>query len=68
VVVSPLTPREYIVLNGIDLRDVFQECNPGVKREVPVLTFYINRALKFKYQPGQIKVKEKSTCPDHVLH
>jgi hypothetical protein len=35
---SPLTPRKYVVLNGnfvVDLRDVFQERNPGVKRELP---------------------------------
>ena len=44
--VSPLTPRKYMVLNGnfvfdfrdFDLRDVFQERNPGVKLELPVLS------------------------------
>jgi hypothetical protein len=43
-VVSPLNTSKYIVLNGnfvfdmrnFDLRDVFQECNPGIKREIPV--------------------------------
>ena len=32
--VGPLTPRKYIVLNGnfvFDLRDGFQERNPGIK-------------------------------------
>jgi hypothetical protein len=49
---SPLTPRNYIVLNGnfvLDLRDVFQERNPGVKRELHVIqdqtdtTWYSNQ-------------------------
>ena len=41
-VLSPLTPRKYIVLNGnsvFDLRDVFQERNPRVRN----LNFPINR-------------------------
>jgi hypothetical protein len=42
-------PRKYVVLNqnfvfdlcDFDLRDVFQEHNPGVKRELHVLCVYI---------------------------
>jgi len=44
-VVNPLTPRKYTVFNGnfafilhnFDLRDIFQECNPGVKQDLPAL-------------------------------
>jgi hypothetical protein len=35
----PLTPSKYTVLNGnfvFDLRDVFQELNPGVKGDLPI--------------------------------
>ena len=38
--VSPLTPRKYNVLNGkfaLDLRNVTEERNPVVKRDLPVL-------------------------------
>jgi len=38
--VIPLNPRKYTILNGdfvFDLRDVFQDCNPDVKQDLPVL-------------------------------
>jgi len=44
-VVNPLTPpppRKYTALNGsfvFDLRDVFQECNAGGQRDLPVCIF-----------------------------
>ena len=37
----PLTPRKYTLLNGnfvFDLCDIFKECNPDVKRDLPVFT------------------------------
>jgi len=44
-VVNPVTPRKYAVFNGdfmfdlhsFDLRNIFQECNPGVKQDLPAL-------------------------------
>lgn len=41
--VNPLCPRKYTVLSGnfvfivydFDLHDSFQECNPGIKRDLP---------------------------------
>jgi hypothetical protein len=38
-VLSPLTPRKYTVLNctfGLEMRDVFQERDPGVTGELSV--------------------------------
>jgi hypothetical protein len=45
-VVNPLTSWKYTVLNqtfvfnlhNFDLRDIFQECNPGVKLDLPALS------------------------------
>jgi len=42
--INPLTLRRYTVLNGnfvFDLRNVYQEHNPGIKRDFPVLSSYI---------------------------
>ena len=39
IVVNSLTPRKYTVLNGntvFDLCSVFQQHNPGIKRDLPV--------------------------------
>ena len=44
-VVNPLTPRKYTVFNGncafnlhnFDSRDIFQECNPGMKQDLPAI-------------------------------
>ena len=38
-VVNPLNHKKYIVLNVnivFDLRNIYQECNPGVKQDLPV--------------------------------
>jgi len=38
--VIPLTPRKYTILNGnfvFDLCDVYQEHNPDIKEDLPVL-------------------------------
>ena len=48
-VVNPLTPTKYTVLNGnfvfdsrnFDLHDVFQECNPDMKRDLPLFSFVV---------------------------
>jgi len=39
-VVNPPTQRKYTVFNGnfvFDLRGIFQECNRGVKQDLPTL-------------------------------
>jgi len=49
-VVNPLTPIKYTVLNGnfvFDLRDVFQERNPGIKRDLSVFSRYVGRIRLF---------------------
>jgi len=40
--VNPQTPWKYTVLKGnflFDLCNVFQECNLGIKQDLPVITF-----------------------------
>jgi hypothetical protein len=66
--VSP-TPRKYIVLNGnfvfdlhdFDLRNIIQECNPGIKRELPVLLTAYNVTLP-------ICSKQRGICIQHIVH
>jgi hypothetical protein len=44
-VLNPLIPRKYTVLNGnfvFGLWDVFQEHNPDVKQDLPVLSISNN--------------------------
>jgi hypothetical protein len=45
-VVNSLNPSKYPVLNGnfvFDLRDLFQERNPGIKRDLFVFSPYVGR-------------------------
>ena len=44
--VNSLTPRKYTVLNGnflFNLREVFQERNPSIKRDLSVFSSYVGR-------------------------
>ena len=67
-VVSRLTPRKYIVLNGnfvfdlhnFDLRYVFQEHNPAIKRQLPVLLFKIQNINKYWYSTNPLGHKASS--------
>ena len=51
-VVSPLAPKKYTVLNWnfvFDLRDVFQERIPGVKRDLPVYTCIVGQTFLISF-------------------
>lgn len=50
--VNSLISRKYTVLNGkfvfslhdFNLRDIIQECSPGIKQDLPILAFWCNMA------------------------
>ena len=54
-------PRKYTILNGnsvfnlhdLNLHDIFRECNPGVKRDLPVPDYLSNNATNQLFVQGE---------------
>jgi hypothetical protein len=63
-VVSPLTQRKCTVLNGnfaFTFCNVFQECNPGVKQELPVIDDLYLVAMQVKWDNNGTEPAEEYT-------